>query len=154
MQIANLAKISSWKVFKFAGQYCESTDPLIKLFSSLKLDVLENLELHINCIVDLHQIFEVVIGKLGENLEQLTLRCDYCDLGCEKKCQYEETLTLAQLERIMTKCSKLKKLEINGTKLPDQYLCQIESKTNFRLIVDPLKAKTMKRFKMMITKIL
>ena len=36
IQIVNLAKISSWKVFKFAGQYCESTDPLIKLFSSLK----------------------------------------------------------------------------------------------------------------------
>ena len=60
IQIVNLAKISSWKVFKFSGQYCESTDPLIKLFSSLKSDVLEKLELHMNCIVDLHQIFEAV----------------------------------------------------------------------------------------------
>ena len=152
IQIANLAKLSSLKVFKYHGINHQMIDHLIKLFSSLKLDALEKLEIKIVCSTDLPKFFEVVVSKLGENIEYLTLKCTM-DCGY-RKCQYEENLTQQHVEAIVVKCPKLKKLEIHGTKLPDQYLCQIENKNNFQLIVDPTKAKTMKRFKMMNTKIL
>ena len=152
IQIANLARISSLKLLKFYGFY-SSPDNLMRLFSNLQLDVLEKIEMKISCIDNLAEILDVVISKLGENLEELKLICEsHRQQFCQY--QYKETLTLAQLKTIMTKCPKLKKLEIHGQNLPDQYLCQIEKKHNFQLIVDPPKAKSMKRFKMMHAKIL
>ena len=133
-------------MLKFYG-FSSSPDNLIRLFSNLQLDDLERIEMKIICIDNLGEILDVVISKLGENLKQLKLKCEN---HCRRICQYQyrETLTLAQLKTIMTKCPKLKKLEIHGQNLPDEYLCQIEKKSNFQLIVDPPKAKSMKRFKL------
>ena len=88
----------------------DNNESLIKLFSKLKMENLENLKIQLRCPLDAYEIHKVVIRKLGKNLQKLRLSCDCVD-GCSG--DYIE-LDMDQIKTILAKCPDLKKLEISG----------------------------------------
>ena len=92
----------------------DNNESLIKLFSKLKMENLENLKIQLRCPLDAYEIHKVVIRKLGKNLQKLRLSCDCVD-GCSG--DYIE-LDMDQIKTILAKCPDLKKLEISGRHLP------------------------------------
>ena len=149
-QIENLAKIPNLKEFHFSADASsdvnDNNQSLIKFFTKLKMENLEKLELDLECQLDVYEIHKVVIGRLGKNLQSLTLSCH--PGGCSDECPEDKlTLDIDQVKTILMKCPKLRYLNISGKHLPERFLCEIKSKFNLKLVVDMYKRKAMKRFK-------
>ena len=95
----------------------DNNESLIKLFSKLKMENLENVDIQLRCPLDAYEIHKVMIGKLGINLQNLQLTCDLQNCGDE--CPKDNiTLDMDQIKTILAKCPDLKKLEISGRHLP------------------------------------
>ena len=148
-QIENLARIPNLKEFiltGYASSLMEYSGSLIKLVSKLNMEHLENLEIKLRCSHYLQVISEVLIGRLGPNLQKLQLGCEVDD--CSEWCQeVRPPLDMDQIKTILMKCPNLKQLKISGKQLSDRFLCEVEYKYNLKLIVDLYKRKSMRRYK-------
>ena len=148
-QIENLARIPNLKEFiltGYASSLMEYSGSLIKLVSKLNMEHLENLEIKLRCSHYLPVIFEVLIGRLGPNLQKLQLGCEVDD--CSEWCQeVRPPLDMDQIKTILMKCPNLKQLKISGKQLSERFLCEVEYKYNLKLIVDLYKRKSMRRYK-------
>ena len=148
-QIENLARIPNLKEFiltGYASSLMEYSGSLIKLVSKINMEYLENLEIKLRCSHYLPVIFEVLIGRLGPNLQKLQLGCEVDD--CSEWCQeVRPPLDMDQIKNILMKCPNLKQLKISGKQLSDRFLCEVEYKYNLKLIVDLYKRKSMRRYK-------
>ena len=148
-QIENLARIPNLKEFiltGYASSLMEYSGSLIKLVSKLNMEHLENLEIKLRCSHYLQVISEVLIGRLGPNLQKLQLGCEVDD--CSEWCQeVRPPLDMDQIKTILMKCPNLKQLKISGKQLPERFFCEVEYKYNLKLIVDLYKHKSMRRYK-------
>ena len=104
----------------------------------------------LRCTLNVYEIHNIVIDRLGQNLGKLQLKCDFDSdfYNCSKECTEEnQRLDINQIKTILTKCPNLEKLEINGRNLSERFLSEVEYMYKVKLSVDFHKRKAMKRFK-------
>ena len=75
----------------YSSESCPTLKSLIKFFTKLKVENLEKLDIGLRCQLDVYEIHNIVIGRLGKNLQSLTLSCH--PGGCADECP-EDKMTL------------------------------------------------------------